>query len=64
MVPGESTESVYNDPALTERVAKDLVRTFGEAQVVSMPPQMGSEVFLEAVPSAHPSSFSSLGRRV
>ena len=61
VVPGESTESVYNDPALTDRVAKVLVRTFGEAQVVSMPPWMGSEDFSVYGRAGVPSVIFDLG---
>jgi len=43
--PGESAQSGYNDPALTERLANGLRRAFGAANVVTTEPTMGSEDF-------------------
>jgi hippurate hydrolase len=61
IVPGESTEATYNDPALTDRVAKVLVRTLGEGQVVQMPPIMGSEDFSVYGRAGVPSVIFDLG---
>src|SRR5262249_36521764 len=41
----EMTPALYNDPQLTERVAKTLERTLGAENVVQIPPIMASEVF-------------------
>ncbi len=56
---GETSTSavVYNDPALTARLAKALKAALGEASVVEMPPKMTSEDFAQywvtgRVPSA------------
>jgi len=45
LLPGESTDSTYNDPALTERLAQALKRDMGAANVVQMDPLMVSEDF-------------------
>ena len=45
LLPGESTDSTYNDPALTERLAQALKRGMGVANVVQMDPLMVSEDF-------------------
>jgi len=42
---GEGTESTYNDPALTERVAAALTKEMGAANVVKLDPLMVSEDF-------------------
>ena len=41
----EYTPAVYNDPALTERVAATLVKALGKDNVVQTPPMMASEDF-------------------
>jgi amidohydrolase len=43
--PSESAQAVYNDPALTERLANGLRRAWGSANVVTTEPVMGSEDF-------------------
>jgi hippurate hydrolase len=45
LVPGESVDSTYNDPALTERVASALTKTMGAANVIKIDPLMVSEDF-------------------
>ena len=45
VLKGESTESTYNDPALTERLAKALASSMGEKNVVKIDPLMVSEDF-------------------
>jgi amidohydrolase len=42
---GEGTESTYNDPALTERLAAALTKQMGAANVVKIDPLMVSEDF-------------------
>ncbi len=42
---GESTESTYNDPALTNRLARALERDMGKSNVVQIDPLMVSEDF-------------------
>ena len=41
----EMTPALYNDPQLTERVAKTLQKTLGAENVVQIPPVMASEDF-------------------
>ena len=41
----ETTPALYNDPQLTERVAKTLQNALGEENVVQIPPIMASEDF-------------------
>jgi metal-dependent amidase/aminoacylase/carboxypeptidase family protein len=43
----ESCGATYNDPKLTARIAATLRRTFGDGNVVDLPPQMASEDFSE-----------------
>ena len=43
----DSSDSVYNDPKLTERVAAVLRRRLGNDKVVEMPPKMVAEDFSE-----------------
>ena len=45
VLAGESTEATWNDPALTDRLAKALARDMGAASVVKMDPLMVSEDF-------------------
>jgi hippurate hydrolase len=45
VLKGESTESTFNDPALTERLAKALAASMGEKNVVKIDPLMVSEDF-------------------
>jgi amidohydrolase len=44
-LPGESVGSTFNDPALTERVAKAIARELGTDNVVHIDPAMVSEDF-------------------
>ena len=45
LLAGESVEATWNDPALTERLAKALTRDMGTNSVVKMDPLMVSEDF-------------------
>jgi len=45
VLKGESVEATYNDPALTERVAKALTAGMGETSVIKIDPLMVSEDF-------------------
>ena len=45
VLAGESTDATWNDPALSERLAKALIRDMGAANVVKMDPLMVSEDF-------------------
>lgn len=45
--PAEGNPPVYNDPALTTRLAAALKRGMGDAQVVEMPQKMTSEDFAQ-----------------
>ena len=47
MEVSDSSDSVYNDPKLTERVAAVLRRRLGSNNVVEMPPKMVAEDFSE-----------------
>jgi amidohydrolase len=44
-LPGESTPSTYNDPALTQRVSSAIAKQVGEKNVVEGEPAMASEDF-------------------
>ncbi len=44
-IRNESTPSVYNDPILTERMAKVFAQSIGESNVVQVPPVMAGEDF-------------------
>jgi amidohydrolase len=57
----ESCHATYNDPKLTARVAATLRRTFGDANVVQVPAQMGSEDFSEYGIAGVPAMQWSLG---
>jgi hippurate hydrolase len=57
----ESVASVYNDPALTARVASALKRTFGDNNVVEEKPEMASDDFAEYGRAGVPSLQFSLG---
>jgi hippurate hydrolase len=46
-VSDDSTPALYNDPALTERLAGGLKGWLGETNVVKKPPSMGGEDFSE-----------------
>jgi hippurate hydrolase len=45
LLAGESVESTYNDPALTERLAAALTKGMGAANVIRIDPLMVSEDF-------------------
>jgi hippurate hydrolase len=45
VLKSEGTEATYNDPALTERLAKALKRDMGDGNVVRIDPLMVSEDF-------------------
>jgi hippurate hydrolase len=45
VLKGESTDATWNDPALSERLAKALTRDMGASNVVKMDPLMVSEDF-------------------
>jgi amidohydrolase len=51
----DSTDSVYNDPALTQRVAGVLRRRLGDDKVVQMPARMVAEDFSQYVEAGVPS---------
>ena len=57
----ESTGATYNDPKLTARIATTFRRTFGDANVVDVAPQMGSEDFSEFGLAGVPAVQWSLG---
>jgi len=57
----ESTGATYNDPKLTARLATTFRRTFGDANVVDVAPQMGSEDFSEFGLAGVPAAQWSLG---
>ncbi len=57
----ESVQAVYNDPALTERIAAALKQTFGDANVVPEPPGMASDDFAEYGKAGVPALQFSLG---
>lgn len=44
-IRNESTPSVYNDPALTDRLAKVFAQSIGDQNVVEVPPVMAGEDF-------------------
>ncbi len=44
-IRNESTPSVYNDPALTDRLAKVFAQSIGDQNVVQVPPVMAGEDF-------------------
>lgn len=45
LVPGESVDSTYNDPVLTERMAAALTKGMGASNVIKIDPLMVSEDF-------------------
>ena len=57
----ESTGATYNDPKLTARIATTFRRTLGDANVVDVAPQMGSEDFSEFGLAGVPAVQWSLG---
>ena len=57
----ESTKATYNDPVLTERVAKAISAVIGEAQMTHPPMEMGSEDFSEYVGAGVPGVYLWIG---
>ncbi len=57
----ESTDAVYNDPALTRRVEGALQSALGKDNVVNIPPVMTSEDYSVFVEQGIPSVYFSLG---
>ncbi len=57
----ESCPATYNDPKLTARIATTLRRTFGDGNVLDLPPQMASEDFSEYGLAGVPAVQWSLG---
>src|SRR5207248_6972631 len=45
VIESENAPSLYNDPALTERIATAIGRTIGSDNVLKVPPLMASEDF-------------------
>jgi hippurate hydrolase len=60
-VPARGNFPVYNDPALTLRLAAALKRGLGDANVVEMPPKMTSEDFAEYGRAGVPSALLHIG---
>ena len=52
---------MYNDPQLSDRLAPVLRQTLGTANVVTLPPQMGSEDYSEFEAAGVPSFYYQLG---
>ena len=59
--PAQGNAPVYNDPALTLRLADALKRGLGEANVVEMPQKMTSEDFAEYGLAGVPSALLHIG---
>jgi amidohydrolase len=57
----ESVEAVYNDPELTQRIAKVMRRTLGDSNVIPEPPMMASDDFAEYGHAGVPALIFSLG---
>jgi amidohydrolase len=57
----ESVEAVYNDPALTRRIADVMRRTLGDSNVAQESPAMTSDDFAEYRQAGVPSLIFSLG---
>ena|SRR5437016_1213253 len=57
----ESVNAVYNDPKLTEREARVLRRTLGDANVTQQPPIMASDDFAEYGHAGVPGLIFALG---
>jgi hippurate hydrolase len=60
-VPEKGNAPVYNDPALTLRLAAALEKTLGDGQVVEMPQKMTSEDFAEYGLAGVPSALLHIG---
>lgn len=57
----ESVKAVYNDPALTQRIAETLKKTFGAENIVQEPAAMASDDFAEYGQAGVPALQFSLG---
>ena len=57
----ESTRATYNDPALTERVARAMRAAIGDGNLTQPPMEMGSEDFSEFYGAGVPSVFLWIG---
>lgn len=57
----ETTDALYNDPKLAERLSEVLVRTLGPGDVVKAPPIMASEDYSYFVEAGVPSFYFWLG---
>jgi amidohydrolase len=57
----ESTKATYNDPALTERVAKAMSAAIGETNMTKPPTEMGAEDFSEYGGAGVPAVFLWVG---
>jgi hippurate hydrolase len=57
----ESTEALYDDPALAQRLTPVLVEALGKENVKTVPPIMASEDYAYFVGAGIPSFFYSLG---
>ena len=57
----ESTDAMYNDPKLSERLSQVLVQTLGADNVRKLPPNMTSEDYSEFIQAGVPSFYFSLG---
>src|SRR5271165_1074812 len=57
----ESTDALYNDPKLTERMTEALIQAFGTDNVVKTPPIMASEDYSYFVEAGVPSFYFWLG---
>jgi amidohydrolase len=57
----ESTDALYNDPKLAERLSEVLARTLGPGDVVKAPPIMASEDYSYFVEAGVPSFYFWLG---
>ena len=57
----ESVDAVYNDPALTQRIANVMRRTLGDSNVAEQPAIMGSDDFAEYGHAGVPALIFGLG---
>ena len=57
----ESTDAMYNDPKLSERLSQVLVQTLGADNVRQLPPNMTSEDYSEFIEAGVSSFYFSLG---
>ena len=57
----ESTDAVYNDPKLSERLREVLIQTLGKQNVEQLPPNMASEDYSAFIQAGVPSFYFTLG---